>query len=90
MAILAGVEALHYLELRDESYWVIVKVIDVASVCDTFVCYVNVPGAFAGGFFVVASKKSKRRDFVPSTRAKPLKELKHTSQTTESSSMACP
>ena len=40
MTILTAVVALHYLELRDESFWLIVKIIDVASICDTFVCCV--------------------------------------------------
>src|SRR5271168_1952208 len=40
MAVLAAAEALHYLELRDESLWLVVKIINVTPVCDTFVCCV--------------------------------------------------
>ena len=66
VAILAAVEALHYLELRDESFWLVVEVVDVAPICDTFVCCVDVvqidyDGAvfcFGGGFFIFASKRS--------------------------------
>ena len=64
VAVLAAVEALHYLKLRVESFWHIVKIVDVAPVCDTFVCCVDIVqidhnGAmfcFAGGFFVFASE----------------------------------
>ena len=66
VAILAAVEALDYLELQDESFWLVVKVVDVAPICDAFVCCVDVvqidyDGAvfcFGGGFFIFASKRS--------------------------------
>lgn len=64
MTILAVIEALHYLVLWDKSFWLIVKIIDVISVCDTFVCCVIVVEIdhdramfrFDGRFFVFASK----------------------------------
>jgi hypothetical protein len=40
MSVLAAVEALRYLELRDELLCHVVDVVDVASVCDAFVCCV--------------------------------------------------
>ena len=68
MIIFAAVEALHYPELWDKSFWLIVNVIDVASICDTFICCViiieidhkEVIFRFDGVFFVFALKK---RDF---------------------------
>ena len=42
MIILATVEALHYLELWDKMFWLIMKIIDIASICDIFVCCVAV------------------------------------------------
>jgi hypothetical protein len=62
MAVLAAVGALHYLELRSKSYWLVKKVVDVASVCKTSVCYMVVVEidhnrAMFRWFFVFASKK---------------------------------
>src|SRR5271169_4205253 len=70
MAVLAAIEALHYLELRSESFWLVIEVVDVAPVCDTSVCYMIVVKInhdravfrFAGGCFVFTSKKSDFRD----------------------------
>ena len=70
MTVLAAVEALHYLELWDKSFWLIVKIVDVASISNTFVCcviFVEIDhyGAvfrFGGGVFVFASKKGNFRD----------------------------
>src|SRR5436190_23969590 len=36
MTILTAVEVLHYLELWDESYWVIMNVVPTAPSCKTF------------------------------------------------------
>ena len=41
VAVLAAVIALRYLELWGEPLWHIVDVVDVAPVCDAFVCDVN-------------------------------------------------
>ena len=66
MTIFATVEALHYLELWDKSFWLIINVVDIAFICDTFVCCVIVVEidhnramfCFDGEFFVFVSKKS--------------------------------
>ena len=70
MAILATVEALHYLELWDKTFWLIMKIVDIASICDTFICCVIVfeidhyraMFRFGGGFFIFTSKKGDFRD----------------------------
>ena len=70
MTILTAVEALHYLELWDKTFWLIMKIVDVASICDTFIGCVAVVEIdhyrtvfrFGGGFFVFASEKDSFRD----------------------------
>src|SRR5208282_6054627 len=70
MTILTAVEALHYLELWDKTFWLIVEIVDVAPICDTFVCCVVVVEIdhyrtvfrFDRGFFVFASEKGSFRD----------------------------
>ncbi len=65
IAIPTAVEVLH-LELRNKSLCTIVKIVDIAPVCDTFVCYMNVLQidhdramfCFTGEFFVFVLKKS--------------------------------
>jgi hypothetical protein len=65
ITVFAAVEALHYLELWEESFWLIIDVVDVASICDAFICCVvvveidhnRVVFRFDGGFFVFVSKK---------------------------------
>ena len=42
MIILTAIEVLHYLELWDKSFWLIMKIVDVAFICDTFICCVIV------------------------------------------------
>jgi hypothetical protein len=70
MTILVAVEALHYLELRSESYWLIKEIVDVASVFETSVCYMVVVEidydrtmfCFAGWFFIFPSKEGNFGD----------------------------
>jgi len=70
MTVLTAVEALHYLELWNKSFWLIVNIVDVASISNTFICCVIVVEIdhyrtmfhFGGGFFVFASKRGNFRD----------------------------
>jgi hypothetical protein len=70
VAVLTAVEALHYLELWDESLWLVVKIVDVTSISNTFVCCMIVVEVdhyrtvfhFDGGFFVFASEKGNFGD----------------------------
>jgi hypothetical protein len=70
VAILAAIEALHYLELRSESYWLVKKIFDVASVFETSICYMVVVKIdhdramfrFVGWFFVYPSKEGNFGD----------------------------
>ena len=63
MAVFTTVEALHYLELRSESYWLVEMIVDVTPICETSVCHVRVVEVdynramfrFAGSLFVLAS-----------------------------------
>ena len=64
MAVFAAVEALHYLELRSESYRLVEMIVDVTPICETSVCHVRVVEVdynramfrFAGSLFVLASQ----------------------------------
>ena len=65
MTLIAAVEALHHLKLCYESFCGVVKVIDVAPVCDTFVCcimvvqiyYDRTAFRFTGRFLVFTSEE---------------------------------
>ena len=72
MTIFIAVEALHYLELWDKTFWLIMKIIDIISICDIFVCCVIIVEIdhyrtmflFDKEFFVFISKKDDfRNDF---------------------------
>ena len=42
MTVLIAVEALHYLELWSESYWLVEMIVDIAPVFEASVCYMVV------------------------------------------------
>ena len=64
VAVLTAVEALHYLELWSESYWLVEMIVDVTPVFETSVCYMVVVEVdydramfrVAGSLFVLASQ----------------------------------
>jgi len=70
MIILIAVEALHYLELWNKMFWLIMKIIDIIFIYDIFICcmiiveinYYRIMFLFDGGFFVFTSKKDDFRD----------------------------
>ena len=63
MTVLAAVEALHYLELRSESYSLVKMIVDITPVFEASVCYMVVVEVdydramfcFARSLFVLAS-----------------------------------